>query len=311
MDASIVICTQNRASSLRRTLASLARMRTPETAQWEIIIVDNGSTDGTPSVVQEYVPRLPIRRVFEPNAGHSNARNKGVAEASGRYVIWTDDDVEVDEDWLAAYLEAFKRWPAAAVFGGKILPRLEEPVVAWFASSVNAGYLRTLLAYRDFGDEAIPLSIGANRLPFGANYAIRAAEQRLHLYDPRLGLAPNRRRVGEETDVICSIMSSGASGVWVPHARVNHIISHARQTEQYISDCYRGIGETSLVTSASNGRFAVRQAPIELWIAVGLRYVIYRATRLLRLPIWVPALVSYSLRAGELACWRQQGRSAQ
>src|SRR5688500_3500637 len=96
MQVTVIICTRNRADQLRRTLESAAAVDTPEHVSWELLVVDNGSTDHTPEVVESFSGRLPIRRVSEPEAGLSNARNRGVAEAKGDYICWTDDDVLID-----------------------------------------------------------------------------------------------------------------------------------------------------------------------------------------------------------------------
>ena len=194
MDASVIICTRDRAGSLARTLASLETASRPVGFSWELVVVDNGSRDGTASVLAEFAALLPLTATYEPKPGLSNARNRGVEVARGSYLIWTDDDVVVEPGWLSAYADAFHRWPEAAVFGGKILPVLEEPVSPWFAAcQEELGYL---LAARDFGDTPLPLSIAEDRLPFGANYVVRAAEQRRFPYDPELGVAPGRNRVG-------------------------------------------------------------------------------------------------------------------
>jgi glycosyltransferase involved in cell wall biosynthesis len=125
MMITVAIPTLNRAESLKRTLESLAAMRIPMDLAWEVLVVNNGGTDHTDQVIDSFVGRLPIRRVVEPKRGVSNARNRAVDEAKGDYILWTDDDVVVDPGWLAAYADAFKRWPDVAVFGGKIVPRLE------------------------------------------------------------------------------------------------------------------------------------------------------------------------------------------
>src|SRR6516165_2736912 len=124
MFVTVAICTRNRAGSLRRTLESLAALQIPGDLTWEIVIVHN-STDHTDDVINKYLERLPVRRVLETRAGLSNARNQAVDTAKGEYIVWTDDDVIVDPGWLSAYAAAFRRWPEAAVFGGRIKPRYE------------------------------------------------------------------------------------------------------------------------------------------------------------------------------------------
>ncbi len=130
---SVVVCTRNRAASLDALLDTASRLRIPARTAWEVIIVDNGSTDETAEVVRRHAGQLPIRRVEEPRIGLSHARNRGIAEARGRYLCWTDDDVRLDPDWLAGYVAAFDRHPDAAVFGGPILPQVEPPTPSWFA----------------------------------------------------------------------------------------------------------------------------------------------------------------------------------
>src|SRR5260370_28179757 len=223
MSVTGAICTFNRAESLRRTLNSLAAMLVPSGLTWELIIVNNNSTDHTDDVIEEYRDRLPLRREFEPRQGHSNARNRAMDSASGEYIVWTDDDVVVDAGWLTAYVEAFRRWPEAAVFGGRITPRYEAPVERWVIESESL--LVGPYAIRDFGDDVQPLSADdEDHFPYGANLAIRAAEQRAFRYDTQLGPVPNRIRNGEETNVIHRLLGSGASGYWIPGAMVENCI---------------------------------------------------------------------------------------
>lgn len=245
MDASVVICTRNRAASLARTLDSLAAMARPDGWAWEVVVVDNASTDATQDVLAQFAGRLPLVAVAEARRGLSNARNRGVAAARGRYLIWTDDDVLVDPGWLAAYADAARRWPAAALFGGRVTPVLEAPAPAWFAASTDE--LGPLLAARDFGPDPRPL--GEDCKPFGANYVVRAAEQLRHPYDPTLGAGAGRQgRVGEETAVIDAILAAGGSGVYVPAAAVRHLIARQRQTFGFVLACYRAHGETAALT---------------------------------------------------------------
>ena len=93
MLVTVAICTLNRAESLRKTLASLVAMRLPEQMEWEVVVVDNGSTDHTDKVITDFAERLPIRREYEPQRGHTPARNRAVGAAKGEYIVWTDDDV--------------------------------------------------------------------------------------------------------------------------------------------------------------------------------------------------------------------------
>lgn len=243
-EITVVICTRDRAQQLHALLESVCALSTPKGLDWEICVVDNGSSDGTRQVIESFVGRIPIRYVREDAAGLSNARNQGVAEARGRYICWTDDDVELDPDWLNAYAQAFRRHPDAVVFGGRILPQLEGPSPPWFAALADRWPLTTLLAARDLGDEISALTLEDGRVPWGANFAIRTAEQRQHAYDPNLGVSPNQHRLGEEAELIFRILSAGATGWWVPDAKVRHIIPTGRQSRRYVYQYFFASGET-------------------------------------------------------------------
>ena len=147
MHFSVIICTRDRAAALHNVLSSIARADRPD-LDWELLVVDNGSTDNTPAVIESFAETLPIRRVYEPKAGLSNARNRGVSEAKGEFILWTDDDVLVRGRWLTAFAEAFQAHSEMAVFGGCILPLYAEPKAHWFIAAEDQ--LRSLLAHRNF-----------------------------------------------------------------------------------------------------------------------------------------------------------------
>lgn len=244
MDITVLICTRNRAQRLRDVLASATRIQVAPSLKWELIVVDNGSSDATAQVALEFSDRLPIRLVAEETPGLSHARNRGVAEARGRYICWTDDDVLIDPEWLAAYAAAFERHPDAVVFGGRIIPVLEAPSPNWFARLADRWPLTTLLAKRDFGSIPIRLDLHSDVVPWGANFAVRADEQRRVRYHPELGVSPRQHRLGEEAEVIHQIMNAGGIGWWVPEAQVQHITPTQRQTLHYVYDYFLSYGET-------------------------------------------------------------------
>ena len=172
----MAICTRNRADLLDRTLEQMTRMLVPDRTIWELLVVNNGSTDNTDQVITEYAGRLPIRALSELEVGLSTARNAAVREAAGEYLLWTDDDVLVDKGWLAAYLVAFEQHPEAVIFGGPILPSFENPPPRWLHRSLHLPSVAGALALRNVRTTSVHLT--TDRLPFGANFAVRAAEQK-------------------------------------------------------------------------------------------------------------------------------------
>src|SRR5262245_24832825 len=129
----VAVCTWNRAKLLEQSLASMRRLRVPSGHDWELLVVDNNCTDDTDAVLRSYAGCLPLRRLFEPTPGKSHAANLALAHARGELILWTDDDVMVDPDWLSAYAGAAARWPDVAYFGGRIVPLFEAPPPRWLA----------------------------------------------------------------------------------------------------------------------------------------------------------------------------------
>jgi glycosyltransferase involved in cell wall biosynthesis len=265
---SVTICTRNRANSLARTLNSLVVAASHVNELWELQIVDNGSTDDTKVIVSSFEGKLPIRLIVENLPGLSNARNAAVANARGNYILWTDDDVIVHENWLNAYTTAFTKYTECVVFGGTATPLYETPTQPWFIARERE--LETLLAIRDNPEwHEITLS----HLPYGLNYAIRTKEQRAFPYDPDLGVAPGRRRGGEEIAVICAILASGAKGIWVWDAKVQHIIPSERQNSRYIWQYYRGSGYDAPLVPVGDTDMRIGGIPLKLLHRAARRWV--------------------------------------
>jgi glycosyltransferase involved in cell wall biosynthesis len=307
IDCSVIICTRNRHRQLEEALASMTALVIPPSLIWELIVVDNGSTDATPAVIESSKNTLPIRRVFEPLAGLSNARNAGVDAARGKYLVWTDDDVHVEPNMLAAFVDAFKRWPDARVFGGKITLYLLPPTPLWFLDAFD--YLKQRLAARDFGPDPIPLSIANDRIPYGACFAVRAAEQRHYRYDPRLGRAPGQNRGCEETELIGSMLRANYSGWWVPGAEVKHVIPASRQTIEHVVQLYEGTGEDWAHLTNKSWRWTFLRVPLVLWFKLPISYIRFRLAYKMRSKAWPHYLGRLAWYRGVLNIVFANGRS--
>ena len=304
MRISVAICTWNRSRLLARALRSLMSQRMTREDSWEVLVVNNSCTDDTDSVVGTFAGCLPVRTLSEPRPGLSNARNRALANASGEYIIWTDDDVTVCGDWLSAYVEAFRRWPNHGIFGGPIRPTFEGKPPGWLLSVWPQ--VETAYAIRDFGPTEQELSVEERRLPFGANYAIRTDLQRSHPYDPVLGRSPGNLFLGgEEIAVIQTIMSEGSPGRWVPKAAVNHWVPKSRQSTRYIRNYWRGQGE--LEATSVDLRSHPRLLGVPRWIVrVCMEQELkYRLGRLFSPPeVWIKQLKDAGHASGLLSAAR-------
>lgn len=138
MDATIVIPTFNRCDALLETLTALARMDYPAD-RWEAIIVDDGSTDDSAAAVQEFAERTgaPLRCFNQKNAGPAAARNRGAAGAQGEYLVFIDNDIIVEPDFLRAHLQTLRSNPGCWVVGRVVHPpRLRSTPFGRYRDSV-------------------------------------------------------------------------------------------------------------------------------------------------------------------------------
>jgi hypothetical protein len=296
MRISVAICTWNRAPLLRPTLEQICHLTVPAGVDWECIVIDNNSTDATPAVIAEFAGRLPLRRFTEPRPGVSHARNRAVDAATGEFILWTDDDVLVDSQWLSAYVAAFRAWPEADFFGGPIRPWFEGTPPGWLQASWRA--VDSAFATRELGDE--PISFNPETLPYGANFAVRTAVQRRYRYDPGLGPRPNSEIRGEETTVMRAMLAAGISGRWVPGAAVRHYIPITRQTKRYIRAYYAGQGQVAEQTFPPGVRTLLGR-PLWLWKMAVLTELRYRRACISRPPeVWIKDLVTSGYHWGLL-----------
>ena len=265
---------------LRDTLECMRLLRIPPMVAWEILVIDNGSSDRTAAVVADFSIHLPVRCIAEPRAGLSYARNRAVDEAAGDFVLWTDDDVLVDPEWLAAYREAIISAPDASLFGGPIRAAFDGTPPVWLERMLPR--VAGVFALRDLGPQPARLCAEGLLVPFGANYAVRTAEQRQYRYSTELGRQPTGAAiVGEEVDVMVRMLRAGAEGWWVPRARVRHRIPRERQTLRYLRSQLAAYGRYLAWQDAREERTLRRDSVVRVvgrGVAGELRYRLRRMT---------------------------------
>lgn len=248
LDISVVICTWNRADLLGRALERLASISVPKDLAWEVLVIDNNCRDHTQSIVRSFAGRLPIRSVIELTQGLSAARNRGITESRAELLLWTDDDVLVGDAWLRSYAKALREFPQVALFGGPILPCFDSLPPAW----LRKGWQQVEGAYavRDLGAGSFRLV--PERLPYGANFAVRRSVQKRFPFDMKLGRKGGQLLGGEELQVMTSILEAGHEGLWLPEAGVEHLIGADRQSLRYLRHYYLSSGATEIRLSTAN-----------------------------------------------------------
>ena len=220
LDATVLICTYNRADLLGETLDSLRGTRT--SLRWDVIVVDNNSADGTREAVASRIAEFPVRLryLFEPRQGKSNALNTGLEATDAGIVIFTDDDVRVGEEWLEASCRPMLDDPTIDYTGGPVLPIWERPRPSWLDSTRSD--LWGTLAILDYGPDRFVFE-ERRRVPLGANMAVRR-----QLIDRIGGLLGQ-----EQAEFFCRSRIVGARGVYVPQASLQHHVPARRLTREY------------------------------------------------------------------------------
>lgn len=242
MRVSVVICTWNRCALLDRTLAGLRALAVPPGVTWELLVVNNNCSDGTDAVLASYRDALPLRRVHEPVPGLSRARNAGVRAATGELLLFTDDDVQVDPDWLVAYAEAARQWPDAGYFSGAIRPRFAEDVPARIRN--QQAPLSGMLCGLDRGPRARWLR--RRQFPYGPNMALRREVLGALPFSEQVGRTGHEQVRGSESSLFLELQRRGVRGRWVPEAQVEHWISADRASASYLRGYYHGCGRAQV-----------------------------------------------------------------
>jgi glycosyltransferase involved in cell wall biosynthesis len=235
MFVTVAICTWNRAKLLDQTLSRMREIRIPTGADWELLIVNNNCTDDTDRVIEEHQAGLPIRRLHEKAQGLSNARNCAMTHARGDVIVWTDDDVDPEPDWLCGAADAFSRNPEAAAIGGPIepwYPSTPDPDLLDAFQEIRTGYCGV-----DHGDQERWLD--EREQIYGANMAFRLSAVEGMRFDTRTGRIGGQLTNGDDTSYVQSVRDRGGKVYWAPRMRLRHYVDPHRMTLGYLEKFIR------------------------------------------------------------------------
>lgn len=236
---SVLLATHNGADTIERTLAAMSEIRAPADG-WELLVVNNASTDDTEQRVLAWSERLPLRLLVEPRLGKAAAINTGLGHVSGDLIVMTDDDVLPDVDWLQEWRRVADALPQCSLFGGAIAPEFDGLPPAWTMpeSSYTVLYGETP-SYAE--GEIEPRNVS------GANIAIRAS---LLTQGWRFGeafLVGKRGLMGEDADFVRRLGDAGYKVGFAPTARVRHIIHPEQKSWRWIQNRFFRIGRTEFM----------------------------------------------------------------
>lgn len=240
---SAIICTHNRDTYLGAAIDSLLAQQTA--VGFEVVVVDNGSTDRTREVVEQRLADARLRYVFEPVLGLSVARNTGASSSRGKILAYLDDDAEASVSWLDTLYSAFESNSKLAIAGGKVT--LIYPQGQGAPAWLSPGLAANLGAY-DLGDKIIYID-NAGLTPRGLNYAIRRSFlEEIGGFDTNLGRIGKKLLSNEELQMTELAIERGWQVAYLPDALAAHNVQTERLQRSWffnrgwwqgISECYR------------------------------------------------------------------------
>ncbi len=254
---SVIICTYNRCENVKVLLERLLFQEGVEDCAYEVIVVDNNSSDNTKEVVESYVSKFTfstkgLRYLFEARQGKPFALNLGIKESRGEILVFIDDDCLVEKDYIAQIKKVFQENGARIDFmGGKILPYwVGGNCPSWLTEIIldNTEYelnnelywrrtfFRGPLAILDYGEE--PFFIDSTQkqyksfLFYGPNMVIKK-----NAFDKVGGYAPDRV-ITQDTEICLHLIKSGMKGFYAPNVKVYHRVKVAGVTPQFYYQWY-------------------------------------------------------------------------
>lgn len=242
MRITIILCTYNRCESLQSALNSVAASVLPQSVEWEVLVVDNNSTDQTRKVVQEFCNRSPhrFRYLFESQQGKSHALNSGIREARGNILAFMDDDVTVHPSWLQSLTAPLRsdEWAGA---GGRIVPAWTFSPPRWlFADSYHA-------AGPLVGFHPSPNAGRLKEAPIGTNMAFRKKMfEKYGYFRTDLGPRPGSEIRNEDTEFGDRLLNGGERLRYEPSALVFHPVTSDRINKKYFLKWWFNKGEANI-----------------------------------------------------------------
>jgi glucosyl-dolichyl phosphate glucuronosyltransferase len=251
---SVIVCTFNRRESLIRLLNILAHQNLADgKVDYEIVVVDNNSIDGTQLTVEEFnkIAIKKARYVLEKKQGVSYARNRGMNEAAGNIITFTDDDCDPEVDWLENLYKCYSETDADIV-AGRIVSKWNYPKPTWFKEKKIDG---AIISW-DLGEERKELFYGSDTpVPYTANLMMKTdLVKKIGYFNEKLG-GKGRSLVGsEDIDFCVRALKAGAKVLYEPKAVVYHPVEKERVSKKFFRKRSFNGGRASAIMQSENDR---------------------------------------------------------
>lgn len=256
IEIAAIICTHNRDQYLGDAIDSLLQQ---DYDQYEVIVVDNASTDKTAEVVKSRLSNPRLKYVYEANLGLSVARNTGAKTTDAPILAYLDDDAEASRQWLRKLMTAYQTNPKLAIAGGKvhlILPPDRDKLPVWLSNSLAGA-----LGLYDLGEEIVYIT-EPGLTPRGLNYSMRRSFlEEIGGFDANLGRVGKKLLSNEELYMTELAIKNGWQVAYLPEAEVGHNVQPERLKKDWFlrRSWWQGVSEAYREEIA--GRSSWQQIP--------------------------------------------------
>lgn len=268
---SVVICTYNRASYIQDALSSLYA-QTLDKSLFEVLVVNNNSTDDTEIVCRQFIdghPEMNTTFLNEPRQGASFARNTGSALARSPLLCFMDDDAVATSDYLERIIRFFGQHADAGGLGGRIIPRYIPAEPKWMSY-----YVSSLVGNFDYAPEVKVFEPG--KYPLESNMIVRKADfDRIGGFNSALpGVVGTLRIGGEGKDFFLRLQALGNRIYYDPAIKVDHVVEVKKLTREYMYRVASGIGRGERVRMKEKGGNALFMKLLEYLFKLGASVIL-------------------------------------
>ena len=275
IEISYIICTYNRSKYLKKALQAIVAQENNYNDIFEIIIVDNNSTDDTRQVVEEFIrenQQINIVYCIEQKQGLSNARNKGIETAKGTWLVFLDDDAYIDKHYTKNLINFIKdNNNIYKAIGGPIYLDFVGKIPVWYTK-----YLGSLLGY--FKPYTKSRKFGKNYYPRGSNMIFnKILFEKYGIFNPNLGRFGNLLLGSEEKDIFQRIYKAKEPVYYLDNIITYHIVHEFRTTKEFIKKQSIGVGLSERLRINGNVKLIIYKIFSELlkWAASLALFLFY------------------------------------
>ena len=265
LKVNIIIATYNRALMLKKALKSILEQKTDESFIFDVLVIDNNSSDATKNIVEEMMPQFQgkLQYIFEAIQGKSYALNSGINLSVGDILVFTDDDIIADEHWLLNIVNCFKETGCDGL-GGIIKPSYRPNTPRWIKD--NADLLVGPIVYYNYGPKNILYQKPMYEF-LGANFAFKKS-----LFIDcglfRTDIGPGNDKLGEDTEITKRFLKANKKLYYCGSATVWHPVEKYRMSWGYIIKWYFSLGKYRVIVDEQ------KRIPNAVYIGGVPRYLI-------------------------------------